>query len=500
MCRAESALAGEQGTGLAEDELCSQNTSDHRRSFRRLPPISPLHPSFAARASTACTDAETCPVQRPLSGYETLTVSTPLSSLILQTMRRIASVLASRRADKDKQSKDDPSSSAARPQSSARPQPARKASRLLAAVSRSRITVSTEQPVPPLDQGLSSSSSCGSNSIQTPDDDRASPILPPDPATLTPVSRKGWNPWANAKKAPTAPPSSLPPSSFPSSRLTPLAPNNRSPREAHHDTDDDATSDSSSESDEAAPSNHKPPVTHDHALSPIEHLTFLTSTGLVPPFSPCPLQHVRGQPLFPRSCNPSRSVLFRGSLESTMHRSRLLRRLERDSSSGSLSKSDRRMLASFGPRLSPSPKRTLPQPDEGAFPDVAALDPSGTSRGLRAWLARGYFEERTVAWKPSADGSSVAYSPVTGSGFGVWALDVSRALEEMAGAEDLEDGDWPLPVPVPSKSSPPHSPASVPTFIPDAPSSLSSSSSQRSSEFLIQCFIHSFCRIVFLCF
>lgn len=489
MCRAESALAGEQGTGLAEDELCSQNTSDHRRSFRRLSPISPLHPSSAARASTACTDAETCPVQRPLSGYETLTVSTPLLSLILQTMRRIASVLASRRADKDKQSKEDPSSSAARPQSSARPQPARKTSRLLAAVSRSRITVSTEQPVPPLDQGLSSSSSCGSNSIQTPDDDRASPILPPDPATLTPVSRKGWNPWANAKKALTAPPSSLPPSSFPSSRLTPLAPNNRSPREAHHDTDDDATSDSSSESDEAAPSNHKPPVTHDHALSPIEHLTFLTSTGLVPPFSPCPLQHVRGQPLFPRSCNPSRAVLFRESLESTMHRSRLLRRLERDSSSGSLSKSDRRMLASFGPRPSPSPKRTLPQqPDEGAFPDVAALDPSGTSRGLRAWLARGYFEERTVAWKPSPDGSSVAYSPVTGSGFGVWALDVSRALEEMAGAEDLEDGDWPLPVPVPSKSSPPHSPASVPTFIPDAPSSPSSSSSQRSSEFLIQCF------------
>lgn len=88
-----------------------------------------------------------------------------------------------------------------------------------------------------------------------------------------------------------------------------------------------------------------------------------------------------------------------------------------------------------------------------------------------------------VAWKPASDGSSsVTYSPVTGSGFGVWALDVSRALEEMAGVEEEDDI---LPA---LTASPSHSPPPSPTLVPDTPSLASSSSSKRSSEFLTQCF------------
>lgn len=46
----------------------------------RSPLFIPLFAAFHDSASTACTDAETCPVQRPPSGYETLTVSTHPSS------------------------------------------------------------------------------------------------------------------------------------------------------------------------------------------------------------------------------------------------------------------------------------------------------------------------------------------------------------------------------------------------------------------------------------
>ena len=57
-------------------------------------------------------------------------------------------------------------------------------------------------------------------------------------------------------------------------------------------------------------------------------------------------------------------------------------------------------------------------------------------------MARPYFEERFVAWIPDEAGT-VVWTTVKGSGFGVWALEVSEKIELMAGLTDVED---PLPI------------------------------------------------------
>jgi hypothetical protein len=51
-------------------------------------------------------------------------------------------------------------------------------------------------------------------------------------------------------------------------------------------------------------------------------------------------------------------------------------------------------------------------------------------------MARPYFEERFVAWVPDEVGT-VVWTTVKGSGFGVWALDVSDTIEFMAGLPDV---------------------------------------------------------------
>jgi hypothetical protein len=53
-------------------------------------------------------------------------------------------------------------------------------------------------------------------------------------------------------------------------------------------------------------------------------------------------------------------------------------------------------------------------------------------------MARPYFEERFVAWAPDEVGT-VVWTTVKGSGFGVWALEVSDTIELMAGLTDVGD-------------------------------------------------------------
>ncbi|KAI0318705.1 hypothetical protein OF83DRAFT_1114529 [Amylostereum chailletii] len=346
-------------------------------------------------------------------------------------MRRIASVF-SRRSDKDKQ----------RPQDSLQPDPkastppllpSKKNPRLFGTVSR--ITVSTDPPLPSLEGHYSSSSSTGSASLQTPEDDGASHMGRSIPT-------KKWFPWTgNKPPVATSPgsstvssywpealpvPSPVPQLSTRAPRATPRVDLNRQTA----DSDDDTSESSSSLNSEAPPTTPQSQSQLGHPLPPREYLTALTANNLAPPFSSPPLFLSPDAPLFPRSSNRSVFLTPRNTLETSMHKANVLGRIQRNE----LSPTDQRLLATFGPRLSTkAARRTRPQPDEGARLDPRNIKPY--SRGLHRWINRPYFEERTAVWYPDQTTGTVDRRPVQGSGFGVWALEVSVALEEMAGID-----------------------------------------------------------------
>ncbi len=120
-------------------------------------------------------------------------------------------------------------------------------------------------------------------------------------------------------------------------------------------------------------------------------------------------------------------------MESTIHRNRLLHYLQR----GHLTATDRRMLDAIGFRTSSAAQRqALGQPEEGERYDLNHLRSS--SLGLKQWITRPYFEDRFVAWLPDETGTVIG-ATVKGSGFGVWALEVSETIDLMAGLTDVED-------------------------------------------------------------
>jgi hypothetical protein len=132
-------------------------------------------------------------------------------------------------------------------------------------------------------------------------------------------------------------------------------------------------------------------------------------------------------------------------MESTMHRKRLLHRLQR----GRLTPADQRLLVTFGSRApSVAQRRTLVQPEEGERYDLKHMRPS--SLGLKQWAVRPYFEERSMVSVPDEAGT-VVWTTIKGSGFGVWALEVSETLELMAGLTDAEES---LPIGTPAATAP----------------------------------------------
>ena len=120
-----------------------------------------------------------------------------------------------------------------------------------------------------------------------------------------------------------------------------------------------------------------------------------------------------------------------------MHRNRLLHYIQQ----GHFTATDRRTLEAIGSRPSSAARRkALVQPDEGERYDLKHLRSS--SLGLKRWIGRPYFEERFAAWVPDEAGT-VVWTTVKGSGYGVWALEVSETIELLAGLTDAED---PLPI------------------------------------------------------
>lgn len=385
-------------------------------------------------------------------------------------MRRIASVLSARQSDKsDRRQPPDhltPSpSSPCPPSNPSLGQPHRKPTRRFFGT-LARISVSTDRPKRPSvlsEPGHSSSaSSTGSVSLRTPDDDRVGHLAPHDGRAS---GRRAWIPWLTPKKSDMPVPLQRP-SSFWSDSMSPI-PSPTAPPVPSGDISgqptesDEDTSEESSSSESEASSLSPPTLAKSDLVNPklpsIDFLKTLTTNNVPLSFSSPPLLHHPNAPAFPRSSNRSRSLPFRATMESTMHRNRLLHYLQR----GHLTATDRRILESIGARPSSAAQRkALVQTEEGERYDLKHLRSS--SLGLKKWIARPYFEERFVAWLPDEAGT-VVWTTVKGSGFGVWALEVSDTIELMAGLTDVED---PLPI---GTLEPPllnNSPVSSPSLTP----------------------------------
>ena len=81
------------------------------------------------------------------------------------------------------------------------------------------------------------------------------------------------------------------------------------------------------------------PYPHPHGYIPVP------VTGLPDPCYAL-LLHVQGRPMFPKLCNPRRSLACSDCVETTMHRKKLQRRLQR----GDLSPAEARSIAPFAGR------------------------------------------------------------------------------------------------------------------------------------------------------
>ena len=350
-------------------------------------------------------------------------------------MRRIAAVFASRRSDRS-----DAASTAASTTKTEQTQATNKSAktRFFRTISRkskavdpvlNRLNSSDLQPP--------SSSSSSSGAPTTPDDDHRS-LLRPSKAWLSHPPDSNLGSFHRLD-----PPSHDPRFVFTSSR--PLA---ASPSTLNTDTDDDV-----SETSSFSPDLSKPPERSVPLPAP-DYLLALTSGNLAPPFSPPPLLDVPGAPAYPRSSNFRRVLPRIETLESTMHRTRLQRRLKQRPD---LSQSEMRSIAPFaGRRAAPRPRLSL-QLDDTAVRTGAARP---YSAGLRRWADRPCFEDRVQVLlaenAPPAKGGDVLWTRVApATECGVAALEFSVSTEILAGFyEDLPREHDPSSSPAPSLDPP----------------------------------------------
>ncbi|KAI0661007.1 hypothetical protein C8Q70DRAFT_1052829 [Cubamyces menziesii] len=371
-------------------------------------------------------------------------------------MRRIAAVFASKRSDRSDAASSTAASSA--PDNHSAPhahkkEPAKPHTRFFRSISRK------SKPVDPVVNRLNSSelhppssSSSSSGAPTTPDDDRGSLLR-------APVS-KAWHTLPHPAE-PHSPSAFLHPEPPPPDRLpfhSPFRSRAAAPsRQSTLDTEDDSSEESS-----VAAHDLSRPLERSTPLAAPAYLLALTSNNLRPPFAPPPLLHEPGCPLFPRSCNPRRTLPYADSMESTMHRKRLERHLQR----GDLSPSERRSIASFAGRRTALKERLSLQLDDNAV-EYKHIRPY--SSGLKRWADRPCFEDRVQVLLaenlPLGSTDEPRWTRVAPAqeSFGVAALEYSVALELLAGLyEDDLPGDHTQPEPELERESRAPEPSSAP--------------------------------------
>jgi hypothetical protein len=152
------------------------------------------------------------------------------------------------------------------------------------------------------------------------------------------------------------------------------------------------------------------------------------------------------------------SLPYQETMASTLHKTRILRRLARRD----LTVSEARSVASFTSR------RTLPVKSQvflSKFDDSPASNArriSNVSRGLKQWSSRPCFEDRMFVYTPGPSGrfDDIAVHNVSGGALGVAALEVSESIELLAGYNVNERSETPwLPILSSPSTTDLHSPA-----------------------------------------
>ncbi|KAG1815493.1 uncharacterized protein BJ212DRAFT_221669 [Suillus subaureus] len=344
-------------------------------------------------------------------------------------MRRMSSVFLARRADKP----DAPSSNDndPLPQEAAK----RKGSlRMFNSLSRKVV------PQQLFASGSSSSASSGSAELRTPDDEEL-------PRTRMLGQKGSWKSWLGAKnhrdegdtKATWLPP-------LPTAGIALRPP----PTPTSNETDD-ASSESESEADHLQ---DPPTQSFAQSITQARHsmrVIILNSSADGDRPSCPPLLDIPHNTPFPRSCLRVGHVRCRDTLESKMHKAVLLSTLE------SLSPSEERSLAPLGSRPVTLVKEApVHDPDIDRWPKAQFL--RSNSEGLGNWVARPCYEDRVLVWTRQEPSGQIVTSSISGSQFGVAALEFSEPLQILAG---IDDGFDPSAELQPELSRPPSGAAAV---------------------------------------
>ncbi|KAJ3473567.1 hypothetical protein NLI96_g12938 [Meripilus lineatus] len=122
------------------------------------------------------------------------------------------------------------------------------------------------------------------------------------------------------------------------------------------------------------------------------------------------------------------------TLRSLMLKKKLFRKVQ---GQGLLSPVEELALAAYGPHRPAPPKRPSLHLDDIAIKDHKAV--GLPSQGLKLWVNRPCFEDRMAVFLPDQDTGVIKPMRISGSGFGVAALEYSESLEILAGIYDPQD-------------------------------------------------------------
>ncbi|KAG1752708.1 uncharacterized protein EDB91DRAFT_1216377 [Suillus paluster] len=344
-------------------------------------------------------------------------------------MRRIASVFVSRRTDKP----DAPSTTSSNDADHLPQEATKRKARLLSSLSRKSVPQSLPQLLASGSANSSSSTSSGSAELRTPDEE-----LP----RRMPSQKTSWKSWLGAKKHTNE-------GDLKAAWLPPLSTSGIALRPPPRSNEMD---EASSESEDEADHVQDPPVqnfaqSNTQARNSMKAIILNSSANSDRPSCP-PLLDIPDSTPFPRSCLRLGHVRRRDTLESKVHRRALLRMLE------SLSSAEERGIAPLARRPEILVKEaTSHNSDVDTWPKPQFL--RRNSEGLGNWAARPCFEDRVLVWTRQEPSGQIVTTGISGSQFGVAALEFSEPLQILAGLlADVEDDFDPSPEPRPELSPP----------------------------------------------
>lgn len=309
---------------------------------------------------------------------------------------------------------------------------------------------------PQLSSGASSN---GSTSLQTPE-----PEEPP---------KRSWKSWLSKSKTGTIK-SKKPPETLrqlqPAPVLRPLPPAPARKTVPSDTEEDDEASDSESSTSDLGPSGTITVKSSANLSKSRQALQVIIRNSLRHRISLPPFIQLPDTPSYPRSCSSIRSFPRQETFQSSMHKSRLLKRL---SNTGKpLTSAEQLSILPFAKYNPTLVKTDMPHADDEVAPSkLSQISPY--SKGLQTWISRPCFEDRYLVWMRSEEG--IICRSVQGTRLGVASLEFSEALEAMV---DLAIEFTPPQHPFEESSTPEEG------FTPSPSSSSSSLPHSRNSQYI----------------